>query len=101
MFTLFDRSRADWSANVTGSFAVSGTSAQSSALAVGKYVVTSDVDCFFKVAANPTAVTTAGSESNPLWSKTYCELEIKTASDKIAAITSGASGRLYILKPGR
>lgn len=71
------------------------TSTQSAALAVGLYVVTSDIDVAFLVAANPTALTS----SNKLWARTYRWVAIETASDKVAAIRlETATGTVSIEK---
>jgi hypothetical protein len=95
-----DRNRARWPNACVASFAVTtGASAQSSALPAGRYLLTCDTDVFFQTGSNPTAVSTAGSESNPVWGRTYVELEIATANDKVAAIAKTAAGRVYILKP--
>ena len=75
----------------------SAASAQSAALAVGKYMVTSNIDICIRTATNPTAVVTDA----PCWGSKGDRVGIQVvASDKIAAIShDGAStGTVYISK---
>lgn len=78
-------------------FATSGTSAQSAALPAGEYMLHAvDARCFITApAANPTATVAAGW---PLESgeKHYIRVTEAQSGQKIAAITEGGAGFLYI-----
>lgn len=80
--------------------AISGTSAQSAAFsgAGGVDVLcTPDVDCFVRQAADPTAVAD-GTDQLLLGGNTY-RLSGIASGNKLAFITSGATGNVY-LTPG-
>jgi acetyl-CoA acetyltransferase len=82
--------------------AISSTSAQSAAAAAAatenkgapiKYLVTPDVNCFVRKAANPTAVSD-GTDQLLLANNTY-RVELMDG-EKLAFITTAASGSVYI-----
>lgn len=82
--------------------AISGASAQSAAAAAGttenkgapiKYLITPDVTCFVRKAANPTALAD-GTDQILLANNTY-RVELMDG-EKLAFITSGAAGFVYI-----
>jgi len=78
--------------------AISGTSAQS--VAIGRHykaVICSDTACFFRVGQDPTAVNT-GVDQYLLGNVSYRVVAMKPG-DKIAFITTGATGTVYI-SPG-
>jgi len=84
---------------------ISGTTALSSVLVVGAtYFITADTDCFWLQTGSDGTVTTAN--SNPLWAKqvlgpikvTATGNTASQATAYIAAITTGASGSLYIMR---
>lgn len=79
---------------------ISSVSAQSAALPdVTECYVLSTVDCFITVGSNPTATAT-GAARLFLTAYTYMPLDIRRQETvgpiKIAAITTSASGTLYI-----
>lgn len=74
---------------------VSGVSAQSGALAVGRYLMIAETACWYEVAANPTAV----------WGTAPCKylpaggefpIRIAVANNKVAFITSGAAAKAVV-----
>lgn len=74
---------------------LSGTSASSTALWVRESVIYSTVDCFVRAGSDPTAVTT----DQFVPAQTWARVTIPEAGQKIAAITGGSTGTLYI-SPG-
>ena len=76
---------------------ISGTTAKSAALTVGDYYVKASTDCFIKQGA--TSVT-AATTNFPLFSGEELVVRVDNATNNgyIAAITSGATGSLYIQK---
>ena len=74
--------------------AVSGTSAQSAIVGERSYaVVTPDVNVFFRRGSNPTAVVDV--DQILLANQTY-RLYGMAAGDKLAFVTAGAAGNVYI-----
>ena len=74
------------------------SSARTAQLAAGTYVVSADVDCFFLQGGS---TVTAAATSNPLWAKTYVNIQIKGSGvdDYIAGIVAAGTGNLYMLQP--
>lgn len=73
--------------------AISGTSARTAALTAGKYLIWSEVACGWRQGTgDPTAVLAT---DNPLAAGTA--FPVTLAAQKLAAITAGASGNLYIV----
>lgn len=83
----------DWSA--IQRIATSGTSAASAAITANLVLVRSNVDCFISVGAAPTA-TTGTATSFPIVANELFALPL-ASGQKVAAITSGASGVLYLM----
>jgi hypothetical protein len=77
--------------------AISAVSAQSSTITTGFAVVTPTVDCFFRAAADPTAVAD-GTDQYLLANNTY-RISGITSGHKLAFIVLSASGTVYI-SPG-
>jgi hypothetical protein len=74
--------------------AISGSTARSSALTAGDYYVRSSVDCFLK---QGTVAVNAATTDNPIVANEELVVRVSGTGDTyIAAITSGASGSLYI-----
>lgn len=77
--------------------AISAVNAETAAaLVAGRtYLVTSDVDCFFRMGPTGTDATTSDA---PLWSKQYLEIAFdNTTDDFLNAITASGSGTLYLI----
>lgn len=75
------------------SFVIGAASLRSAAIAVRSVVeVSSDVDCFIRM-GDVTVV--AVLNDKPMWAKSYMVYDTKETTH-IAAITSGAAGRLFI-----
>lgn len=78
--------------------AISGTSAQSAAFSfgekTGEVVVTPTVDCFVRQGANPTALAN-GTDQFLIGGNMY-RLEGVEPGNKLAFITSGGTGTVYI-----
>lgn len=74
--------------------AISGTSAQSAAITTSFAKITPTVDCFFRAAANPTALAD-GTDDFLLGGVSYRIIGI-TSGHKLAFKTSGATGTVYI-----
>lgn len=77
---------------------ISGTSAQCTAITTGNAVVTPTVDCFFRCAANPTALSN-GTDQLLLGGNSY-RISGITSGYELAFITTGAAGTVYITPGG-
>ena len=73
---------------------INGSSAQSAAITTGSAVVTPTVDCFFRADSNPTALSN-GTDQMLLGGNQYRIFGI-TSGHKLAFITTGNSGTVYI-----
>lgn len=76
---------------------ISATSARLSANLVAgqKYLLTSSVDCFFRISDADDDATTSDC---PLWAKQYIEIFLDgDIGLRLAAITSSGSGDLYVI----
>ena len=78
----------------SSSVSISGTSAQSAAFTSGECVVTPTVDCFVRQGSNPTALAN-GTDQILLGGNQY-RIEGISNSNKLAFITSGSTGTVYI-----
>lgn len=83
---------------------ISGTSARTSALTRGFYWLVSDVDAFSLVggASVTAAIPAAGASSPPLFAKSPVLVFLDgDANTRVAGITTGATGTLYIVPAKR
>lgn len=81
----------------TAAVSISGTSAQSAVLSGASAVVVPTVDCFVIRGRNPTATVPGASPgSMPLFSNQHWRLEGIQPDEKLAFITSGGTGTVYI-----
>lgn len=77
---------------------ISGTSAQSSAIGAGSCTIYSTVDCYYREGSNPTALADGTDDFIPGGNKIRITGILST--NKLAFITGGASGTVYITPGG-
>lgn len=80
------------------SVSISSTSAQSAAITAGFATVYSTVDCFFRQGSNPTALSNGTDDFIPAGNK--LRISGITSGNKLAFITSGSSGTVYVTPGG-
>ena len=84
-------------------FTINGTSAQSQAITSSFALVTPSVDCYFREAANPTAVapvTDGALGDNLLIAGNQYRIAGITSGNKLAFITTGATGTVEVCPGG-
>lgn len=97
IFSPDELAHAEWSAAPV-IVSISGTTAKSAQLAEGTYYAISDTACFFKQGS--TAITAATTDNYmPANLPFVVKVRDTTAMGFIAAITSSATGKFYIMRP--
>lgn len=95
---VFEESMVSLNGGQSSSVAVSGTSAQSAAITAGRAVLYSTADVFFRQGANPTALASGVDQLLP--ANNIMRLADITSGNKLAFITSGTTGTVYITPGG-